>query len=247
MGGAISSIGGAISGVVKSVESGIGNAVMSVAKTVESGAVNLLQDVVDSGIKGAGSALAGAVGNIPLVGGLLSSLINKGTEGLTGLANSGISSLGNSLLNGLGNILNVGGQNVTTPSIADRAASAPQSTQSLQQMMQTVLAQLQGVKTAAGAATAAPAASTAASAATAATTGAGAVSNGGDLASSLVSQAKGLRAPKLSDYKSPPDQADLMDMQQKLSDYNNTMTALSSMMSMLENLNKSIIGNFPSR
>jgi type III secretion apparatus needle protein len=245
MGSAISSIGNAIGGVVKSVESSIGSAITNVAKSVAPAVTDMLENVAHGAIGGLGNAVSGLVGNIPLVGGLLQNLVGKGVQGLDGLADGGISGLVNGLVGSLGNMLNVGGQNVTTPSLGDRAATAPASTQSLQDMIKTILAQLQGAKpattTSSGAATgtSAPSTTTGSSAATGTSSTGGAVSSGGDPAASLINSMPGM--PQIPSNMNDPKAA--AEYQQAMMRYTETMNLISTVLKDLHDIKSSIIRN----
>ncbi len=244
--GFLSSIGSAISSGISSVAKGIESAVVNVAKSVAPGVIDALDSVANGAIGSLGNMLSGVAGNVPLIGGLLQNLIGKGVTGLQGLADSGIAGGVNGLVSGLGNLLNVGGQQVATPSMTGRANTAPSSTSALQQMLQQVLAQLQGKAPTAGGTTTSGGAATgtggvSGTAPTSSTGSAGGVLNSNDAANSIINMAGGLKMPS-----TPPQgasQQDLMNFEKQMSDYTNMMQLLSNVLRMLEDTNKAIIGN----
>lgn len=123
LGSVVSSVTGAISGAVSS----IGNVVSSAASSVISSAKGILGGITDGFVDSIAGGLKNVVGNLPLVGGLLSNMIGKGQEWAKGalgsLMSGGLGALQN-MLTGLLSRLNPqqleNGTSVTPPPLDQR-------------------------------------------------------------------------------------------------------------------------------
>lgn len=105
----------------------IGNIVKPLAtqalKSIAGPAVDMLKNVVGSGFDAAVKVAQSYTSRLPVIGDLASKLLGKGAEALKGMAFNGLDNLVKGLV-GQPQTTNVGGQNVTTPPLAQRATAA---------------------------------------------------------------------------------------------------------------------------